>query len=182
MGLYSADDASKPGPRPSSAASVAPAGVGVRTAPQGRPRVVAPPPTPVVPPPNGQIPDFGASVSGPQPAQPVRPQPQALPSQPSTPPPAAGGPKRAPQQHELDLLPTGGMFETPVGTFTQTPNGPMIVLNEQGAQAYQARIEKFYEQYQSFMPPELRSLDLPLPNVTVGQKFFHPWANRWMTV
>ena len=172
-----------PGPAPGTApAGTPPSQVGVRTAPRGRPtsssRGVVPPPNKPVAPPGG-----GAGGSG-GPGNPslgqLRPASQAAPAAPAGP---AGAQTRMPTSPELDMMTSGMSAQLPVGQYTVGPDGqPTVILNEQGQAQYQARMERFAQAYRASMPPELRNSDVPIPQVTVGQRVLNPWSGQWITV
>lgn len=179
------EDPAKPGPDRGSASASAPGYPGLRTGTNGRPSsVVAPPPMEPIAPPGGNFPSFASGVKASTPGIGGQGRPAPKPAQSAAPAPgqAPAPTGRVPLPHEAGLIPPGLAVETPIGTYTQTPQGPMVVLNEAGQAAYQQRMSKFYEAYKTSMPPEAADLDLPLPQVKVGQKFFNPWTNTWLTV
>ena len=81
------------------------------------------------------------------------------------------------------MMTSGMSAQLPVGTYTVGPDGqPQVILNEVGQAQYQARMERFAKAYRDSMPPELRGADIPIPEVTVGQRVLNPWSGQWITV
>ena len=170
-----------PGPAPGTApAGAPPSQVGVRARPQGRPAntgVVPPPGQPIPPPGAGRPQSSGGGGGFSGSLRPAAPAPAQSGPEPS------GGQTRMPTSPELDMMTSGMSAQLPVGTYTVGPDGqPQVILNEQGQAQYQARMERFAKAYRESMPPELRGSDMPIPEVTVGQRVLNPWTGQWITV